>query len=243
MLNFTNLHVLEKMIQKLSYLKYYTKVLLNNWTVNKDSYAQHGEDKLIELLLPEGVNTFIDIGANDGVLFSNSYKFAKKGAIGLCVEPSRNSFRKLRLNHLFHPKIKCIQGAISDTAGDLFLHDHGYESTLSSVSKIKFGKSYKVACYTFDQILDKFTDFMKVDLLSVDVEGHEEEVFKGLTNKNFMAKIIILESDKTETEELLSLHSLRAYRPLCSNGINTVLVHKNENIPVSFDSPKGFKRY
>ena len=41
--------------------------MLNNWTVNKDSYAQHGEDKLIELLLPEGVNTFIDIGANDGV--------------------------------------------------------------------------------------------------------------------------------------------------------------------------------
>ena len=66
------------MIQKLRYLKYYTKVLLNNWTVNKDSYAQHGEDKLIELLLPEGVNTFIDIGANDGVLFSNTYKFAKK---------------------------------------------------------------------------------------------------------------------------------------------------------------------
>jgi len=231
------------MLKRLKYLKYYAGVLLNNWTVKKDSYAQHGEDKLIELLLPEGVNTFIDVGANDGVLFSNTYKFAKKGAIGLCVEPSRNSFRKLRLNHLFHPKVKCIHRAVSNINGHIFLNEDGYESTLSSVSKIKFGKSYKVACYTFDQILDKFTDFIKVDLLSVDVEGHEKEVFKGLTNNNFVAKIIILESDKTETEELLSLHSLKAYRPLCSNGINTVLVHKNENIPVSFDSPKGFKRF
>ena len=44
------------MIKKLKYLKYYASVLLHNWTVEKDSYAQHGEDKLVELLLPEGVN-------------------------------------------------------------------------------------------------------------------------------------------------------------------------------------------
>ena len=58
-----------KMINKLRCLKYYTKVLLNNWTVNKDSYAQHGEDILVELSLPKGVNSFIDTGANVG-LFS-----------------------------------------------------------------------------------------------------------------------------------------------------------------------------
>ena len=83
------------MIKKLRYLKYYAKVLLTNWTVNKDSYAQHGEDKLVEQLLPNGVNSFIDIGANDGVLFSNTYKFAKNGARGLCLEPSRSSYNKL----------------------------------------------------------------------------------------------------------------------------------------------------
>ena len=65
------------MHKKLKYIKYYAKVLLNNWTVKKDSYAQHGEDKLVEQLLPNGVHSFIDIGANDGVLFSNTYKFAK----------------------------------------------------------------------------------------------------------------------------------------------------------------------
>ena len=196
------------MISSIKYIKYYISVLFENWTKIKPTYSQHGEDILIHSLFPMGISSFIDIGANDGVFLSNSYKFAKEGAKGICIEPSRNSFRKLRLNHLFHPKIKCIQGAISDTVCDLFLYDHGYESTLSSVSKIKLRKSYKVACYTFDQILSKFTDFIKVDLLTVDVEGHEKEVFKGLTNKSFMAKIIILESDKTETEELLSLHSL-----------------------------------
>ena len=47
------------MIKKLKYLKYYGKVLLNNWKSSKDSYAQHGEDQLIELLLPNGVNSFL----------------------------------------------------------------------------------------------------------------------------------------------------------------------------------------
>ena len=73
--------------------KYYAATLFNNWTGKKESYAQHGEDKLIELLLPSGVVSFIDIGANDGVLFSNTYKFAKMGASGLCIEPSKSSFR------------------------------------------------------------------------------------------------------------------------------------------------------
>ena len=101
------------MIQKIRYLKYYAKVLLNNWTVNKDSYAQHGEDLLIESLSPDGIKSYIDIGANDGVLFSNTYKFAKNGASGLCIEPSSTAFRKLQLNHLFHPKVKCIKAAVS----------------------------------------------------------------------------------------------------------------------------------
>ena len=109
-----------KTIKRLRYLKYYAKILLNNWTINKDSYAQHGEDKLIELLLPGGVNTFIDIGANDGVLFSNTYKFAKLGAKGLCIEPSISAFRKLKLNHLLHRRIKCLQGAISNKPGHIF---------------------------------------------------------------------------------------------------------------------------
>ena len=202
------------------------KVLWDNWTQTKNSYAQHEEDRLIELLLPRGVNSFIDIGANDGVLFSNSFKFAKKGANGLCIEPSRNSFRKLRLNHLFHPKVKCIQSAISNTNSHIFLNEDGYESTLSYVSKSKKNNSYSVRCQTFDKILEKYPEFLEVDLLTVDVEGHEREVFDDLTNDKFKAKVIILESDKTQIEELLKSNSLKIYRPEFINGVNTVLINK-----------------
>jgi FkbM family methyltransferase len=217
------------------------RVLWENWTHTKNSYAQHDEDRLIELLLPGGVNSFIDIGANDGVLFSNSFKFAKKGANGLCIEPSKNSFRKLRLNHLFHPKVKCIQSAVSNTNSHIFLNEDGYESTLSYVSKSKKNNSYSVRCQTFDKILENYPEFLEVDLLTVDVEGHEREVFDALTNDKFKTKVIILESDKTQIKELLKSNFLKIYRPVFINGVNTILINKYTQINEIKTIPIGFK--
>jgi FkbM family methyltransferase len=214
------------MINKVRYLKYYAKVLLNNWTKNKSSYAQHGEDKLVELLLPDGVSSFIDIGANDGVLFSNTYLFAKKGAKGVCIEPSLKTFRKMRLNHLCNSKVKCVYAAVSDFNGNIYIKEKGYESTLSTVSKFNSKGSKKVPCKTFDNILKEFPIFNTVDLLSIDVEGHEEEVLRGLNSNKFSAKIVVIESDKSEIEKLLSLVALKDYLPICTNSINIILVHK-----------------
>ena len=228
------------MIKKLRYLKYYAKVLLNNWTASKDSYAQHGEDKLVELLLPKGVHSFIDIGANDGVLFSNTYKFAKCGARGLCIEPSRCSYNKLRLNHLFNPKVKCLHGAVSNFEGSIYLKDKGYESTLSTVSKTKSIGSKKVCCRTFSSILKDYPSFTKIDFLSIDVEGHEEEVIAGLGRSPFITKIIVIESDKSEIEKLLTIEGLKDYYPIYTNSLNTLLAHREVVINRPKEVIEGF---
>ena len=65
----------------LKYSKYYLSLLLEHWFASKTSYSQHGEDSLVEsIMASDKLHSFIDIGANDGVLFSNTYKFAKFGA-------------------------------------------------------------------------------------------------------------------------------------------------------------------
>jgi FkbM family methyltransferase len=228
------------MIEKLRYLKYYSKVLLNNWTVYEDSYAQNGEDKLVELLLPNGVKSFIDIGANDGVLFSNTYKFAKNGARGVCIEPSPLAFSKLRLNQLFNTGVCCLNKAISNSNGKVLLQEDGYESTLSKIVSKQKDKSLNISCITFDNLLKKYPNFINVDLVSIDVEGHEIEVLQGLTKSNFKAKVIIIESDKDLSDTLLKFNHLRNYNVAYSNGVNTILTHKDETyndvemIPVGF---------
>jgi FkbM family methyltransferase len=228
------------MIKKLRYLKYYAKVLLNNWRINKDSYAQHGEDKLIEHLLPKGVFSFIDIGANDGVLFSNSYKFAKNGAQGLCVEPSPSAFRKLKLNQLPNKGVSCINVAISNTNGKVMLQEDGYESTLSRVVKKRTQNSIEIPCYTMKDILSKFPKFSKVDIVSIDVEGHEFEVLDGMPITGFYTKLLIIESDKSQIEELKKLKFFKHYNPIISNGINTFFTHQKENFRIPNQLPEGF---
>ncbi len=227
------------MLKKLRYLKYYTKVLLNNWTVQKDSYAQHEEDKLIELLLQNGVNSFIDIGANDGVLFSNTYKFAKSGARGLCVEPSRKSLPKLYLNHLFHFKVRCIHGAVSSSSGHIFIKEDGYESTLSKVQHSPSVDATKVRAYTLNDLFIAHPRFKKVDLLSIDVEGHEKSVLLG-AKEPIQAKIIIIETDKLGIDTLNSLPALKAHRPSYTNGINMILTLEGFDLPKKVKIPKGF---
>jgi FkbM family methyltransferase len=227
------------MIKKLKYLKYYAKVLLNNWTVNKESYAQHGEDKLVEQLLSNGVYSFIDIGANDGVLFSNTYKFAKDGAQGLCVEPSPSAFRKLKLNHFLNKRIRCINAAISNTNGKVLLQEDGYESTLSKVVNQRTQTSIKIPCYTMFEILSKSPKFRNVDLVSIDVEGHECEVLEGMPLNDFYTKILIIESDKSQINELAKIKFLSDYKPIISNGINTIYMHNKENLKLPNQLPTG----
>ena len=177
--------------KKLSYAKYYAGILFRNWTGKKESYAQHGEDLLVEQLLGE-IESFIDIGANDGVLFSNTYKFAKNGARGLCIEPSTTAFRKLTLNHLFNRKVVCIHKGISNKNGRIQLEEDGYESTLSKVIKEKTPKTIEVPCNTMKKILSKYPHFSEVDLVSIDVEGHEREVLDGMPTSDFCAKLLII---------------------------------------------------
>ena len=228
------------MIKKLRYLKYYAKVLLTNWTVNKDSYAQHGEDKLVEQLLPNGVHSFIDIGANDGVLFSNTYKFAKNGAQGLCVEPSPSAYKKLQLNHLFNKRVSCINSAISNANGKVLLQEDGYESTLSRIVTKSTQTSIEIPCYTMLNILSKFPNFRKVDIISIDVEGHEYEVLEGMPITDFFTKLIIIESDKSQIEELKKLNFFKQYNPVISNGINTFFINNSYKSPNIKTLPKDF---
>ena len=67
--------------------------------------------------------------------------------------------------------------------GKLYLKEGGYESTLSQVFTEYLDGSYKVDSYTYDSLIEKYNKFKSIDLLSVDVVGHENKIFTNLINK------------------------------------------------------------
>jgi FkbM family methyltransferase len=82
-------------------------------------FSQNGHDEFLleELFVEQCSGFFVDIGANDGVTFSNTYALERRGWGGLCVEPHPDVFEQLRRNR----SCECVCAAAvgSNTASSL----------------------------------------------------------------------------------------------------------------------------
>ena len=95
------------------------------------SYSQCGEDIILDYLLKHKEHgTYVDIGANDPRVFSNTYFFYKKGWSGVVVEPNEE---KLRLFKFFRRRDTRVQVAI-DKEGIMTLYKFK-EDPLNTISK------------------------------------------------------------------------------------------------------------
>ena len=62
-------------------------------------YSQYGQDAFLYnkiFAYKAGNGIFIDVGAYDGITFSNTYLFEKLGWTGICIEPDPSSFEVLK---------------------------------------------------------------------------------------------------------------------------------------------------
>ena len=74
-------------------------------------YGQHGEDLYIRSLFPEDyIGVCIEVGAYDGVTFSNTLYLEQNGWKCLCIEPIESSFNKCK-----QIRKECVNCCISDS--------------------------------------------------------------------------------------------------------------------------------
>lgn len=187
---------------------YYSKI-----GKRKDNfYSQESQDKyLFENHFKnktEGI--FIDIGAHNGISYSNTKFFEELGWKGICVEPIPEVFDELRANR----SCICIQGCVSSHNGmDKFLRVYGEPEMLSGLAskydprhrkrvnyEVKsrtYGKKPEVIdvqCYLLNEILEKYS-IEHVDFLSIDTEGNELEILRSIDFERFDIHIISIENN------------------------------------------------
>ena len=96
-------------------------------------YSQSGQDRFIfnTFFKNKREGTFVEIGANDGIKFSNTYFFEKHlGWQGICIEPMSGPFEELQKNR----NCICVKGCITDMPGTKdFLLITGYSEMLSGL--------------------------------------------------------------------------------------------------------------
>lgn len=172
--------------------------------------SQYRQDEIVDILLNHKTEGFfLDIGAYDGVNFSNSYYFEKeRNWKGICVEPIPNVFKNLSKNR----NCILINGAISETEGDtLFVHVTGFAEMLSGIKKFRNeehqirtkreitrygGTINNIICrtYNINSLLQKH-NITAVDYLSIDIEGGELEVLNSINFKKHYFKLITVENN------------------------------------------------
>ena len=124
---------------------------------NKSSvHSKNGEDGIISLIFSKlniSKGLFIDVGASDGIQFSNTYSLFSKGWEGIYIESNRKKFQDLHNNFKkFNNKVNLINQEV------------GFDIQ-NSLDKIIDSTKFK----------NKIFDFM-----SLDVDGLEYNIFKAL---------------------------------------------------------------
>lgn len=155
---------------------------------------------------------FIEAGANDGYSQSNTYFLEKKlGWTGVLVEGIPELYekcRKLRRNSIVF-NCALVSPAFPDAT--ITMHFAGLmsvvEGSLKSlnaqtehihagldVQRISKSYSVEVPARTLESILAGVPDARRIDFFSLDVEGHELEVLKGLNLARFRPRYILVEA-------------------------------------------------
>lgn len=152
---------------------------------------------------------YIDIGANDGVTCSNSYaleKYLKWD--GICIEPNPESFIKLSNAR----KCECINNCLSSKKGKVtFRSVYGYANMLSGIldffdpghtnrinEEIKnHGGSYEDIEIESKKLQDICAErnLKTINYISIDCEGAEYEILKGLDLLKFQPTLISIETE------------------------------------------------
>lgn len=159
-------------------------------------HSQFGEDRYIyeNIELPEK-GVFVDVGAGHPSYLSNTYFFEKNGWKGVCIDadPTQYELLKKKRDRVEWAAISSEEGEIKFSQSYFPTYSSAVsEKEYNSILKVPFKGTIKVPAFRLETILEKY-NIEKIDLLDIDVEGTEIEVWQTLDYEKHKPKVVILE--------------------------------------------------
>lgn len=156
-------------------------------------HSQNLEEKIILDYFGSHVGTFMDLGSNDGITFSNTRALAERGWKGICIEPDPEAYKKLHELYKNQKNVYTYQYAIGDHNGTATLQkagtllnngDTGLVSTFHFPEMDRFKSVVKyepveVKIFKWKTALNRWK-FKKFDFISADVEGNEMQILPDI---------------------------------------------------------------
>ncbi|WP_164101112.1 FkbM family methyltransferase [Candidatus Laterigemmans baculatus] len=158
-----------------------------------------------ERICPDRPGTFVEVGAYDGERFSNTSWLADSGWRGIYIEPSRQFSRWCRFRHILN-NVTVLNVAAGEKNAEATLMQVGSLSTMCEETFDEYGRiewakprlhkdfqRQTTEIRTLDSILETSCVDVGFDILVVDVEGFEENVFSGFDVRRWRPTMMIVE--------------------------------------------------
>jgi FkbM family methyltransferase len=150
-------------------------------------YARSGEDQWLFNQWPQDFKGFAcEIGALDGLHLSNTKLLEDNGWTVLCIEPDPRHWEGLKANRKLALKCAChswpfIKKAFASRC-----------ETAAGFTAPGEPVVWEVPVITLDMALE-MVGFERLDALSLDTDGYEEEILKGFDIDRWKPKAVVLE--------------------------------------------------
>jgi FkbM family methyltransferase len=167
----------------------------------QDLFVLYVTNKYYEAANPNDPFVFVEFGACDGILFSNSLLLEKNNWIGVIAEPAKKWHKELFENR------SCIIStkAVSAVSGEELLFLETKDTEFSSLSKNSQNdnfanyrlsnttRSYKVESISLNDLITESGIKQQVTYLSIDTEGGELEILQTFDFEKWSPAIITVE--------------------------------------------------
>lgn len=198
------------------------------------SNAPAVEKQLVQAFFAGKKGFYVDVGANDPVLDSQSAHLEALGWRGLLVEPDPDCCVLLRATRS-GTVVELACSSPENAGKQLLLHRAGPHSTLED-RPIALGavvrSALAVNCDTLDAILRSNNAPVGFDLLSIDIEGHELTALAGFSMEVWKPRLVLIEDHVTHLEKHRYMRQ-NGYRLLMRTGLNSWYVPKKASYTFS----------
>ena len=194
-------------------------------------FSFSGVDLILQnIFMKQNDGLYIDVGCQHPIKNNNTYLLYKKGWKGINVDLDKDN---IKLFNSARPEDYNVNKALSSEIKNVELYFYHKRSPINTIDKktsefqkAKVSSIRNITTDTLNNIISntKYKDCC-IDLLSIDVEGHELQVLKGFNLTKYRPKVIVVEYLDLNVSKLeiknLTLKDVidsEIYKYLSSNG-------------------------
>jgi FkbM family methyltransferase len=175
------------------------------------SYSQFGEDRVIEAFFAgKTAGFYVDVGCNEPIAYSNTWKLYQKGWSGICIDANPELIDKFAR---CRPRDIALTQVVSNTETVVDFYFSNDSHLISGIGKKQQGHWQRDASNanivaaktnTLNAVLSLHNAPSQIDLLNIDVEGHELEVLQSIDFKKFACSLIVVEIHDLDLQDCAS---------------------------------------